>query len=49
MLAQAEAMEAARQESTNLREKFAAGVEFAITLKKKTSEFPRRDGRVISH
>jgi len=39
MLAQAEAMEAARQESTNLREKFAAGVEFAITLKKKHLSF----------
>jgi Ca2+-binding EF-hand superfamily protein len=35
MLAEAEAMLAARSRSANAREKFAAGVEFAITLKKK--------------
>ncbi len=34
MLAEAAAMLAARSKSTNTREKFAAGVEFAITMKK---------------
>ncbi len=34
MLAEAEAMLAARSKSANTREKFAAGVEFAITMKK---------------
>lgn len=34
MLAEAEAMLAARSKSANVREKFAAGVEFAITMKK---------------
>jgi Ca2+-binding EF-hand superfamily protein len=34
MLAEAEAMLAARSKSANAREKFAAGVEFAITMKK---------------
>jgi hypothetical protein len=34
MLAEAQAMLAARSKSANAREKFAAGVEFAITLKK---------------
>lgn len=35
MLAEEELMLAARNKSANLKEKFAAGVEFAITLKKK--------------
>ncbi len=39
MLAEARAMEANRHKSSKIREKFAAGVEFAITLKKKRLSF----------
>jgi Ca2+-binding EF-hand superfamily protein len=39
MLAEVTAMESARQISTQLREKFASGVEFALTLKKKHLSF----------
>ncbi len=39
MLAQDKAMQEARRKSTSVKEKFAAGVEFAITLKKKHFSF----------
>ncbi len=39
MLAQEKAMQEARSKSTSVKEKFAAGVEFAITLKKKHFSF----------
>ncbi|ARV63110.1 histidine kinase [Nostocales cyanobacterium HT-58-2] len=39
MLAEDKAMQEARRKSTSVKEKFAAGVEFAITLKKKQFSF----------
>ncbi|BAY23325.1 signal transduction protein [Calothrix sp. NIES-2100] len=39
MLAEEQAMQSARRKSTSVKEKFAAGVEFAITVKKKQFSF----------
>ncbi|MCM0590020.1 MAG: EF-hand domain-containing protein [Gloeotrichia echinulata DVL01] len=48
MLAEDQAMQEARRKSTSVKEKFAAGVEFAITLKKKHFSFRDIAGGVLA-
>ncbi|WP_088240095.1 EF-hand domain-containing protein [Calothrix rhizosoleniae] len=48
MLAEEQAMQEARRKSTSVKDKFAAGVEFAITLKKKQFSFRDIAGGVLA-